>query len=950
MEPLEDGALVCGRCGKDVSYAAPSHHISPGGILNGKYLIGAALGEGGFGITYIGRDLNLDMKVAVKEYFPNGYVNRNNELSNKLNESSTLERKEFFDNGLERFLKEARILARFSGEPGIVDVHDFFEENNTAYIVMEYLDGKTLKQFLKENGKLDYEETMRLLSPVMMSLMEIHKQGLIHRDISPDNIMIIRGKAKLLDFGAARNISATANKSLSVMLKPGYAPEEQYRSKGNQGSWTDVYAISATIYKCITGVTPDDAAQRVFTDEVKTPSGLGINVPSYFEKALMKGMAVFQRDRYATVDELIAGLNSRNDPDSENEDDKKTVYLTKDPSVNSEDDIPTRYLDSSADSENEMKTPPFSPAPAIPEFVPRGQLAPEPMPVSEFVPRRQTAPKLIKPDYIPEPVPAVPVKKAKKKSSLKAKIICAIISGFVLLVTAAAVIIPNMQRSAVSDTSSVSFINKTLTAEDTAKIADNHNMKYLYFYNCVFEDGAEKELEKVENRLSSFIMQSCTGFSDLSFLSALNPSYRLEISNCGLTDSVLDTVQLQESPSCLILKDNPELSSLKMLERLPELSMQELDISNTAVSDISQLERCTKLSTLRADNCGIKEISALGKMPANKFIGAGYLSLYLNNNEISDLTPIRNCKIDRLEISDNKISTLKPLSECEMLNRVCADRNLLTSLNGLENSLSLEYLSACENKITELSGITNCTILKWVDLSQNNISDISLLSKSRKTLERLYLNGNQLDDIHVLDNFKALQYLNIDDTSVPGLPKGCTGLIGISAQNNKILTAFELKNCRDLEYVYLADNNILLAEDFNSYNLKVCDLSGNGFNYVSAFNSGDLAAIYNNPIGKDISVPEEYPEISEKAKNNRNTGIVLTAEKLLLSYDDTTDFSGLKGRGVKHFAFVDCPKDKQLPLKSELSSSDCTVSFITAEAARKELISRRIFLDGFSSQ
>ena len=309
MAQLEELGEFCTVCGKRKAVTVPAHHLLPGTILNGKFYVGAALGEGGFGITYIGRDIKLDMKVAIKEFYPNGYVNRSNNISSQVNDSVTEGRRDFFEKGRERFLKEAQILAKFSGEPGVVDVRDFFEENNTAYIVMEFLDGTDLKTYLKKNGTLTPEHTVELLMPVMNSLKKVHEQGLIHRDISPDNIMIVGDKVKLLDFGAARNVSAAANKSLSVMLKPGYAPEEQYRSKGDQGPWTDIYALCATMYKCITGITPDDATQRVFSDEVKTPSALQIAIKPEIEKAIMVGMSVHQTDRYQSIGDLIKALH-----------------------------------------------------------------------------------------------------------------------------------------------------------------------------------------------------------------------------------------------------------------------------------------------------------------------------------------------------------------------------------------------------------------------------------------------------------------------------------------------------------------------------------------------------------------------------------------------------------------------------------------------------------------
>ena len=185
------------RMWKSVRKNIPVHHLLPGTILNGKFYVGESIGEGGFVITYIGRDLNLDMKVAIKEFYPSGYVYRCNMISQKVNDSITDVQNDFFEKGRDRFLKEAQILAKFSGEPGIVDVRDFFEENNTAYIIMEYLEGMNLKNYLKENGIITPGKTIDILMPVMNTLKKIHTQGLIHRDISPDNIMIVGDNTRL---------------------------------------------------------------------------------------------------------------------------------------------------------------------------------------------------------------------------------------------------------------------------------------------------------------------------------------------------------------------------------------------------------------------------------------------------------------------------------------------------------------------------------------------------------------------------------------------------------------------------------------------------------------------------------------------------------------------------------------------------------------------------------
>ena len=281
-------------------------------MLKERYYIGIALGQGGFGITYAAFDTYLNRKVAVKEFYPNGFVNRNSNLSTTVISSGNPSDDVFFTKGRQRFLEEASVLAEFSAVDGVVNVEDCFRENNTVYIVMDFLEGITLKQYLQRNGQLSVENTFRLLMPVMKALREIHRKKLIHRDISPDNIMLTqqgdRLRVTLIDFGAARHFSAATNKSLTVMLKPGFAPIEQYGSKDEQGAWTDVYALCATIYKCITGVTPDASPERVGEDQLAPPSRLGVQIDAKTEWVIMKGLSLDPDDRYQTVDAMLHDL------------------------------------------------------------------------------------------------------------------------------------------------------------------------------------------------------------------------------------------------------------------------------------------------------------------------------------------------------------------------------------------------------------------------------------------------------------------------------------------------------------------------------------------------------------------------------------------------------------------------------------------------------------------
>jgi len=303
---------VCPHCGNDLRSASlqPAHVLPEGTILNGRFVLGKVLGQGGFGITYIGRDLRLDMRIAVKEYYPSGYANRNTQVTNTITVTDEKQR-EFIEKGKTRFLQEAKVLAGFNDNTGIVDVRDFFEENGTAYIVMEYLDGEDLRKILKRN-LFGADEIFEKMRPVFSILDEVHKQGIIHRDISPDNIMMLKdGSLKLMDFGAARLANYSDQKSMSIVLKAGYAPEEQYRSRGKQGPWTDIYALCATIYKCITGVTPDDALDRLRDDRIRWPSEMGLPISVVQENVLKKGMSVYAEDRYRNVREMMADLGIR---------------------------------------------------------------------------------------------------------------------------------------------------------------------------------------------------------------------------------------------------------------------------------------------------------------------------------------------------------------------------------------------------------------------------------------------------------------------------------------------------------------------------------------------------------------------------------------------------------------------------------------------------------------
>lgn len=312
----------CPHCGWPRDGENAPHQLRPGTVLGGRYLVGRSIGQGGFGITYVGRDNRLDLKIAVKEYFPTGYANRNTQVSSDVTVTDK-EQMDFIQEGKKRFLQEARTLAQFSENAGVVNVRDYFEENQTAYIIMEYLDGRDLRQCLRDS-LFPAERIFALMGPVLDALEIVHREGVIHRDISPDNIIMLKnGTLKLTDFGAARQANFADEHSVSILLKAGFAPEEQYRSKGVQGPWTDIYALCATIYKCITGITPEDSLQRGVRDELQWPSELGVSISPQQEAVLKKGLAVRREERFQSIGELKQALSPE---DGGAEEDEHTVY------------------------------------------------------------------------------------------------------------------------------------------------------------------------------------------------------------------------------------------------------------------------------------------------------------------------------------------------------------------------------------------------------------------------------------------------------------------------------------------------------------------------------------------------------------------------------------------------------------------------------------------------
>lgn len=306
LNTYEEGVKVCPHCGLgNWKYQAAENTLELGTMLKSRYKIGTVIGDGGFGITYRAVDMNTGKGVAVKEFYPREVVARSSmdHTTVKLvNRDNTAQ----FQKGLNSFLEEANGLARFNNTDKIVNVYDFFEQNGTAYIVMEYLRGKSLSRYAKDHGgKISVSAAINVIMKMCEALSYVHGAGMVHRDISPDNIFVEKtGKIKLIDFGAARESYGNEEKTLSIVLKPNYAPPEQFRKKSRQGPWTDVYALGATVYKLLTGRTPDQAIDRIMEDEMQVPSRYNPEVPLFLDRIVMKMMAPKIEDRFQNCDEV----------------------------------------------------------------------------------------------------------------------------------------------------------------------------------------------------------------------------------------------------------------------------------------------------------------------------------------------------------------------------------------------------------------------------------------------------------------------------------------------------------------------------------------------------------------------------------------------------------------------------------------------------------------------
>lgn len=313
-----DGKLYCSRCMRQIEEETVcpfcqydhkkernnSSALERGTLLKERYQIGSVIGQGGFGITYAAWDETLDIPVAVKEYFPAYFVTRNTEYGDEVIVAENNRRQYLV--GRQHFLRESRVLAMMKGLKGVVSVQDYFEENETAYIVMEYIQGVSLGEYARKQ-RLEGKKLFEMLKDPIDALIALHKQGVLHRDITPSNLLVQEdGSVKLIDFGSAAKMKQDQS---MVVVTQQYAPVEQYQSQDSHlGAWTDVYGLTATIYEVLTGIVPQESIARMHKDELAPLEQTGLKLKSYQSKAIMQGLIVSPEKRTQSMEEFRSRL------------------------------------------------------------------------------------------------------------------------------------------------------------------------------------------------------------------------------------------------------------------------------------------------------------------------------------------------------------------------------------------------------------------------------------------------------------------------------------------------------------------------------------------------------------------------------------------------------------------------------------------------------------------
>lgn len=667
-------AEPCQCCGfSKNSYINEPSVLPCGSVLMGRYIIGKMLGKGGFGITYLAYDCQTDKTIAIKEFYPNGIANRT--TGNPTVAVSTAEEASVFQKGAEKFYNEAKLVARFNGNPGIVSVYEFFYENDTVYFSMEYLHGKTLKKHMDQNGAITEAQAVFIADSVSCALLAAHSANVMHRDISPDNIMLCDdGTVKIIDFGAARQFVSQGSQNLSVILKQGFAPIEQYQKKGNQGPWTDIYSLGATLYYALTFDTIDDPMSRMENDEEFQSNKYGISESLW--EVIRKSVMLKAADRYQDIFLFrnalgAAGITPEPIVKQKSEEAEPVpAFQTAQPFYTKSEDTGSRLPAAAIEQSPSQASVPLSATTAIEQTPPQAS-APLSAPIVPDTPAYQSA----------QPVQQKTNPAGKKIAAIAGIAAAVVVSVIVIVVTLVSGDNGGVSTAQSGSNPSQSKPTTTTTTATTApKPASEPEEADKVWIAGEYVSVNVKSLDLSDKNLTS---------ADIK-----NLKYMTSLTRINLSDNYIDDLSvLGKIPTLVEIEaDNNAISDISFAKNLPNLIV--LVMNNNNITDISPLESCTKLKKLWLCDNAIKDISALkGKNMVelglnNSPIGDisvlnGMNALYnlcLYNCGISDISALSSCiSLVDLTLSYNHISDYSPLVQLEHLDTVYLDGNIMDS-------------------------------------------------------------------------------------------------------------------------------------------------------------------------------------------------------------------------------------------------------------------------------
>ena len=962
--------------------------LPAGTLVADRYEILEVIGQGGFGITYKAYDSVLDVPVAIKEYYPSGIASRYHEQSLDVQVGGS-ENRRLFEEGKKKFLEEARILARFSEDPNVVGVRNFFEDNQTVYIVMQYLQGESLKEYSEKNGKISFDEAYRLLRPVMQSLGRIHAAGLIHRDISPSNLIRMRtGKVKLIDFGTAREYSTDGDKSLSIVLKPGYAPAEQYQTHGLQGPWTDVYALCASIYKLITEITPENSLNRMVNDEVRLPSECGAEISAAQEEVLMQGLAVRESDRIRSMEILEEKCEAASRiPDRQNDvtlpiDDERTVmgpseaftFENDRPKVPSqmpaheqqvsfghtEKPVPERsnaaspLTQKAVDSGRSNITPPQTQeavdsgrsnaaSPQIQEAVDSGRS-------NAFSPQTQNAVDSgrsnIASPQIQEAVDsdrqfgrAQAGKNEKAPAGRKTR----------------AEKKPSDPRGKASSRKGSRIGLKPVLLCILAAVC----LFAFVFLRSNGTGGGEASDWLDDKQRVSFRSNDESLTIKKSMLNEINRNSKvasLYFYNCVISDDVIARLASMKRISDVTFSDCTGFSTLSPLSKMTPLRSLTLDgpivdapvIDGSALfpTDMPQLTKFD-LESYSLKNgfdflehfSGLEELQIFSvdlggescRLPENPALQTASIT-YTDLSGV-DLSALGNePNLAFLRLNDDQLTSLSFLRTASALENVSAENNLLTSLDGLQDKDSLSNLYVENNQIKDISALKTCKSLQDFSASNNQIGDISPLEGCSE-LYNLQLGNNQISDISPLEGCTKLQALNLNKNQIQdaGPLSNCTELISLNLNRNRISDLSCLSGCtkiRDLDFRRNAVSDLGFCE--NMLNLTLLRASENQISSLDGLdNVTQLAEVR---LDKN-----QISDISMLSKNAEHLETAVLDDNQISDLSPLKPCTSLKGLSVNNNQLTTLTGLEDCTKLSFLSASGNKISNITPLRSCTEL-------------